>query len=333
MSLSSEMCETICQEIHSCCELKTHLIHVLAALNTNQRYKIKEKYMELYGEDPFLRFQNSIHRNDPLISSSTNRNSNTSSMAALGLAMLLKNPHQRDADVAREALEENEVNYRALMEIFTCRKSSHVALIRQAYLTKFRRHLDNDISSIEPPHPCQKILMALSASHKAHNADVSQHIAKCDARRLYQTGEGRTGVTVDEAVVLEILSKRSIPQLKLTFSSYKHIYGHSYAKYLKFGKCGELEEAVEAVVKYICSPAKYFSQMLYECLKGTTRDKGGLMRIMVSRAEVDMEDIEVAFNKKYGVHLENAICQSIPQGDYREFLVTLAANRSTPTSL
>lgn len=113
--------------------------------------------MELYGEDPFLGFQNSIHRNDPLISSSTNRNSNTSSMAALGLAMLLKNPHQRDADVAREALEENEVNYRALMEIFTCRKSSHVALIRQAYLTKFRRHLDNDISSIEPPHPCQKV--------------------------------------------------------------------------------------------------------------------------------------------------------------------------------
>lgn len=72
--------------------------------------------------------------------------------------------------------------------------------------------------------------MALSASHKAHNADISQHIGKCDARRLYQTGEGRTGVTVDEAVVLEILSKRSIPQLKLTFSSYKHIYGHSYAK-------------------------------------------------------------------------------------------------------
>lgn len=71
--------------------------------------------------------------------------------------------------------------------------------------------------------------MALAASHKSHHADVSQHIAKCDAQRLYQTGEGRLGA-LDEAVVLEILSKRSVAQFKLTFSSYKKIYGHDYTK-------------------------------------------------------------------------------------------------------
>lgn len=76
-----------------------------------------------------------------------------------------------------------------------------------------------------------QILMALSASHKAHQADISHHISKCDARRLYETGEGSLGA-IDEAVVLEILSKRSIPQLKLTFLSYKHIYGHDYTKVL-----------------------------------------------------------------------------------------------------
>lgn len=77
---------------------------------------------------------------------------------------------------------------------------------------------------------CSKqILVALVASHKAHHSDVSQHIAKCDARRLYETGERSPGA-VEEAVVLEILSKRSIPQLKLTFLSYKHIYGHDYTK-------------------------------------------------------------------------------------------------------
>ncbi|KAK4380181.1 hypothetical protein RND71_002043 [Anisodus tanguticus] len=310
------MCETICKELHSCCELN-HLIQVLAVLNSCQRQKIKEKYMELFGEEPLLHFQ---------------KRTSSWSIAGVGLGMLLQNTHQRDAEAAREALEQNEVvNNRALMEIFTCRKSSHVSLIQHAYLTKFRRHLDHHISSIEPPHPCQKILMALSASHKAHNADSSQHIAKCDARRLYQTGP-----TVDEAVVLEILSKRSIPQLKLTFSSYKHIYGHSYAKSLRKGNFGEFEEALEAVVKYIYSPTKYFAQMLDECLKGTTRDKGALIRIMVSRAEVDMEDILLAFNKRYGVDLKNAIRQSIPQGDYREFLLTLASkvsNTSIPTSL
>jgi hypothetical protein len=75
-----------------------------------------------------------------------------------------------------------------------------------------------------------KILVALATSHKAHQEDVSQHIAKCDARRLYEAGEGSSQGAVEEAVVLEILSKRSIPQTKLTLSSYKHIYGHEYTK-------------------------------------------------------------------------------------------------------
>lgn len=76
-----------------------------------------------------------------------------------------------------------------------------------------------------------QILVALSASHKAHQEDISQHISKCDARRLYEIGEGSSGA-IDEAVVLEILSKRSVPQLKLTILSYKHIYGHDYIKVL-----------------------------------------------------------------------------------------------------
>ena len=78
-----------------------------------------------------------------------------------------------------------------------------------------------------------QIIVALMASHKAHHADVSQHIAKCDAMRLYESGVGKSG-RIDEAVVLEILSKRSIPQLKLTFSCYKHIYGHDYTKVTYF---------------------------------------------------------------------------------------------------
>ena len=75
-----------------------------------------------------------------------------------------------------------------------------------------------------------KILVALATSHKAHQEDVSQHIAKCDARRLYEAGEGSSRGAIEEVVVLEILSKRSIPQMKLTLSSYKHIYGHEFTK-------------------------------------------------------------------------------------------------------
>ncbi|XP_023768586.1 uncharacterized protein LOC111917166 [Lactuca sativa] len=149
------------------------------------------------------------------------------------LSLLMINLHERHAIVAKNAIfkERGCVNYKALIEIYVGRKSSHFFLIQQAYQSKFRRHLDQDIMSIEPPHSYQKILMAFSASQMAHSADVSVHIGKCDAQRLFQTGEATSrGFKIDEGVVLEILSKRSIPQLKLTFSIYMHIYGHSYTK-------------------------------------------------------------------------------------------------------
>lgn len=75
-----------------------------------------------------------------------------------------------------------------------------------------------------------QILVALAASHKSHHDDVSAHIAKCDAKRLYEAGKGSNGGSINESVILEMFSKRSIPQLKLAFSYYKHIYGHDYTK-------------------------------------------------------------------------------------------------------
>ncbi|GFP87492.1 annexin a3 [Phtheirospermum japonicum] len=310
MAISFSRTESICKEIHNSCGDEKSLIQALLNLSQSECRKVRETYLETYGEDLLKLCQ----KFDPMVSSLS--------------SLMMLSPFERDAVFAREAIHKNDtVNYMALLEIFTCRKSSHVLLILQAYFAKFRSQLELDIASIEPRHPYQKILMALSASHKAHHAEISQHIAKCDARRLYQTGEGKLGA-IDEAVVLEIFSKRSISQLKLTFFSYKHIYGHSYTRFLKNQEFGEFEDAVRVVAMCICNPARYYAKVLYGCLKGATTDKGAMARVMVSRAEVDMDEIHKNFKKKYEIELKNVMCESIPQGSYRDLLVAMATKAS-----
>lgn len=44
----------------------------------------------------------------------------------------------------------------------------------------------------------------------------------------------------------------------------------------------------------------------------------------MSRADVDMDEILRVFRKKYWKELKDAICESIPSGVYRDFLVALA---------
>ncbi|CAH9089418.1 unnamed protein product [Cuscuta epithymum] len=323
-AFSTRNYENVCEQIRNSLlhNQLSLLIQVLAGLNAPSRVeceRIRQQYKEVYGEDPAHSLQ-TLGR-----ITGTEKLPETATSEALAMALL--SPYERDAALAREALRPDDFNFRALVEIFTCRKSSHVQLIQRAYKAKFSTRLDNDICCIDSPS-FQKILMALSASHKAHDCDVSQHTAKCDAMRLYQTGEGKSGGAIDEAVVLEILSKRSVPQLKLTFSCYKHIYGHTYTRSLKHGRLGEFEDALIITVKCIYSPSKYFSQVMHACLKGKRVGKGDLVRIIVTRSEVDLDKIQMVFKDKYDLELKDAICESIPPGDYREFLVMLVTKPS-----
>ncbi|KAK8542906.1 hypothetical protein V6N13_136541 [Hibiscus sabdariffa] len=313
LASSSHGFENECKEIHESWGRSNQLIRALAGRTQLECRRIRETYKEMYGEDLITLLQKSSHRNQPGVSPKT--------CAALSLWML--DPHERDAIVAREALLQDDTNYTALVEIFVGRKSSHVALIKQAYHSKYKTHLDQDIINIEPPHPYQKILVALSTSHKAHQADVSQHTAKCDARRLYETGEGSPGA-IDEGLVLEIFTKRSIPHLKLTFSCYKHIYGHDYTKSISNGNSGEFKDALKMVVNCICNPPNYYAKVLFANFKGMAADRGAVTRVMVSRSEMEMDEIQRVFKAKFGVELREAICESIPSGDFRDFLLALA---------
>lgn len=58
-------------------------------------------------------------------------------------------------------------------------------------------------------------------------------------------------------------------------------------------------------------PADFFATQLYKSMKGLGTDEDTLTRIMVSRCEVDMENIKTVFKKKYGKTLYSFIKVSL----------------------
>ncbi|XP_038904855.1 annexin D8-like [Benincasa hispida] len=310
MSIYDIGIENDCRELHDSWDQRSNrLVRVLAGRNPMERHQMKGIYKAIYGEDL-------VERLETIVVKPVNR----------ALSLWMRDSHERDAVVAREALELGDTNFKALIEIFVGRKSSQMFLIRQSYQARYKKQLDQDIINIDPPHSYQKILVALAASHKAHNTDISQHIAKCDARRLYETVKDNSGA-IEEAFVLEMLAKRSIPQLKLTFSCYQHIFGHNFTKDLKFRNCGEFENALQTVMQCICNPPKYYAKVLYKSIKGGESD-GALERVLLSRAEVDLNEIQRALKGKYGIQLTEAICERTFSDDYRDFLVALTTKKA-----
>ncbi|KAF3441251.1 hypothetical protein FNV43_RR15164 [Rhamnella rubrinervis] len=283
--------ENECKEIHDSWGRLSQLVRALVTRTRLERQQIRETYKALYGEDLVNRLQKEAE-----MSSSNNRNEAfvVSPKLCAALSMFMLEPHERDAVVARRLFNKVIRPTTRLLWRFSWVENP-------AKSSSPNKHIKQDTEG-----SWTKILPILSLP--IHTKREGSYIS---------------GV-IEEAVVLEILSKRSIPQMKLTISSYKHIYGHDYTKSLKKGNSGEFENALKRLVKCIHNPPNYYAKTLHGSMKGTTTDKGGLLRLLVSRAEVEMDEIRKAYKNKYGIELRDAICESIPSGDYRDFLVALA---------
>ncbi|TVU09784.1 hypothetical protein EJB05_43279, partial [Eragrostis curvula] len=336
--------EKECREIHDACSQPRRLGLLLAPRCPSERQQIRATYRATFGEDLGAAMQRTVMANQ--------ENEVISFFQLCKLLYLWTlEPADRDAIMAREAIDGGMTvaGYRTLVEVFTRRKQNQLFFTKQAYLARFRRNLEQDMVT-EPSHPYQRarsdiivswwfeqLLVALATSHKSHHDELSQHIAKCDARRLYDTKNSGAGSVVDEAVVLEMFSKRSIPQLRLAFCSYKHIYGHDYSKAsklnnllaLKQNGSGEFQESLRVVVKCIYSPSKYYSKLLQRSMPCASQDKRLVTRAILGSDDVGIDEIKTVFKSSYGRNLADFIHESLPETDYRDFLVAVARGSTT----
>lgn len=65
------------------------------------------------------------------------------------------------------------------------------------------------------------------------------------------------------------------------------------------------------VAKVVRSKVTYFAERLHDSMAGAGTDDRTLIRIIVSRSEIDLGDIKAAFEEKYGQTLESWIAVSI----------------------
>ncbi|KAG7264313.1 hypothetical protein CRUP_020999 [Coryphaenoides rupestris] len=128
----------------------------------------------------------------------------------------------------------------------------------------------------------EKLLLLLLQGNREEG--VNEGKIEKDAKDLFEAGASKMGT--DEEVFISILGKRSHEHLRQVFTAYKKLSGT------------DIEES--------CA--------------GT--DDGTLIRVMVSRSEVDLLDIREAFCRTYKASLHNTIKEDT-KGDYGKALLYL----------
>uniref|UniRef100_A0A6I8PVZ4 Annexin n=1 Tax=Xenopus tropicalis TaxID=8364 RepID=A0A6I8PVZ4_XENTR len=263
------------------------IIDILTKRNNAQRQEIKNAYQKSQGK--------------PLEECLKKALSGKFEDVVIGL---LRTPAEFDAHELKHATKGFGTDEDTLIEILTSRNNRQILDIARVYKEVYKCELTKDLIS-DTSGDFQKALVALAKGDRSEDTRVNDEIVDNDARALYEAGEKRKGTDVNAFTT--ILTTRSFQHLQKVFMRYTKYSQHEMNKALDLELKGDIEKCLTAIVKCASNRAAFFAEKLHEAMKGSgTRDKD-LIRIMVSRSEIDMNEIKAQYQRLYGKSLHQAI--------------------------
>ncbi|XP_017294755.1 annexin A4 [Kryptolebias marmoratus] len=278
------------------------IIELLGNRSNKQRVPLVAAYKTTYGKDLLRDLKSEL----------------TGDFESLVLAML-QTPAKFDASELREAIKGAGTDEACLIEILSSRSNAEIQEINRIYKSEYGKSLEDSISGDTSGH-FRRLLVSLCQGNRDERQTVDVSLAKQDAQKLYAAGENKVGT--DESQFNAILCARSKPHLRAVFQEYQQMSGREIEKSICREMSGNLESGMVAVVKCIRNTSAYFAERLHKSMKGAGTKDRTLIRVMVSRSEVDMLDIRQEYLKAYGKSLYTHISADT-SGDYKKLLLKL----------
>lgn len=126
----------------------------------------------------------------------------------------------------------------------------------------------------------------------------------------------------DEAKFVEVLTHLNFRQIRLVFDEFQKRTSVTIEKAIEKEFSGDLRDALLAIVKVIRNRRVYFAELLNNSMKGLGTRDTDLIRLIVTRSEVDLREVANEYYKLYGKHLKDAI-ESETSGIYKKCLIAL----------
>jgi len=278
------------------------VVAVLCQRSNWQRQEIAKAFKVMYGKDLIHDLKAELHGD----------------FEDLILA-LLEPPARFDAYQLHKAIAGIGTKESVLIEIMTTRTNAQIHELKHVYQQMYRRSLEQDLIGDTSGH-FQRLLVSLCAGGRDESNHTDSLKANQDARQLYRAGEQRLGT--DESCFNAILASQNHAQLRLVFEEYQKITKHSIEKAIESEFSSDIRDGLLAIVKCIRSRPSYFAELLNNSMKGFGTRDTDLIRLVVTRAEIDLRDIRDAYQRMYKTALESAI-KGDCSGAYKDGLIAL----------
>ncbi|KAL4002153.1 Annexin family protein [Acanthocheilonema viteae] len=278
------------------------VLHVLTTINNDQRQVTALQYKSMYGKDLMNSLKSELHGDFEDV-----------------ILALMMTPSEYDARKIHHAIFGIGTKEKILIEIICSRTNEQILRIKEKYEEEYGESLEDSIKGDTSGH-FEHLLISLLQGNRDGSTKIDYLKANQDAHELEQSGEKRWGTS--ESTFIKILVTENFSQLQQVLNDYKQITGHDIGEAIRNEFSGDIMEGLLALVKNIQNQPGYFAYELYQAMKGLGTNDKDLIRIIVSRSEIDLALIKQQYEQSYGQSLVDSI-RSECSGAFRDTLIAL----------
>ena len=281
------------------------LINIVAHRSNEQRQYISQEY--------FRQFKKSLY--DDL-------KSELSGNFEDAVIALFYTPEDYDCYQLRKAMKGLGTNEDTLIEILATRSNERINRIKQRYNEMYNRNLVADIES-DTSGFFREILKKLLEANRPNNPYPDEQECSRNAKELYDAGIQKKGK--EQLTYLYILTQKSREELAMISKIYYKWYSKTLFQEIESLFSGDARRVLKAIVYALLSPSEYFAYRIHKAIKGLGTNDTILIRVLVSRDEIDINRIKRYYKQLYQKELYEAVKEDV-SGDYRTLLLELIGN-------
>jgi len=281
------------------------LINIVAHRSNEQRQYISQEY--------FKQFKKSLY--DDL-------KSELSGNFEDAVIALFYTPEDYDCYQLRKAMKGLGTNEDTLIEILATRSNERINRIKQRYNEMYQRDLVKDVDS-DTSGFFREILKKLLEANRPNNPYPDEQECSRNAKELYDAGIQKKGR--EQLTYLYILTQKSREELATISKIYYKWYSKTLFQEIESLFSGDARRVLKAIVYALLSPSEYFAYRIHKAIKGLGTNDTILIRVLVSRDEIDINRIKRYYKQLYQKELYQAVSEDV-SGDYRTLLLELIGN-------
>ena len=281
------------------------LIKLVISKTNKERLQMKDEYNSTQNSDLIedLKSAYSGHFKDVLVG-------------------LFYSPLDYDCYQIRKAVKGLGTDEEALIEILTTRTSEKIEQMKLRYKEIFPgRDMVEDIKS-DTSGSFWTVLKALLENKR--NSTTNPDLEDCQncAQKLYDSGINKKNTL---ETFTEILTQKSKEEIITIGKIYHKMSQSNILADIKNLFSGDTKKLFTGIVFGLLSPSEYFAELVRDAVKGLGTKDTTLLRIMVTRDEIDMPQIKQFYRQKYDKDMVDDI-KDDTSGSYRKILVALATH-------